>query len=70
MIRERSLLQCTCELMNGNILMHVKKSLVQVKDQYNFCTFNVKFGETISTNENHAEKKQHYQQTEVCVNRA
>lgn len=43
-----------CKLMNGDIFMHVKNSLAQVKDQYNLCIFCVKLVEKISTNVNHA----------------
>lgn len=38
--------------MNGDMYMHVKNSLAQVKDQYNLSIFYVKMGEKISTNVN------------------
>lgn len=45
-----------CELMNGDILMIVNISLVQVKDQYNLSKFYVKLRENISIDVNHAEE--------------
>lgn len=45
--------------------MHVKTSLVQVKDQYNPSIFYVKLGKKISTNVNHAGWKLPFDQIRV-----
>lgn len=40
--------------MNGDILMHIKNSLTQVKDRYHLSTYCVKLVEKVSKNVNHA----------------
>lgn len=40
--------------MNRDILMLLRNTLAQVKDEYNFCIFYIKLGKKISTNVSHA----------------
>lgn len=43
-----------CKRLSEGILMYVKNSFVQVKDQYNFQIFYVKLVENGGTKVNHA----------------